>query len=225
MNDTRTETLIIGAGPAGLAAAACLSRRGLPLTLIEGAGQIGEAWHNHYKRLRLHTARDYSALPGLPFPVHYPTFPSREQVIEYLDSYAAKFELNPVLGQSVTRLALDDGTWTAETPDHRFRARRVIVATGMNRVPFQPEWPEQARFGGQVLHSRAYRDGAPFAGKRALVVGFGNTGAEIAMDLVEHGAAEVSVSIRGPVDVIPREFRGRPTQVRWNGRRVCVGAA
>lgn len=205
-------TLILGAGPAGLAAAGQLAHRGLPFTVLEASDYIGFAWRNHYDRLHLHTVKDYSALPHLPYPDHYPTYVSRLQVVDYLERYADHFGIRPRFNQPVSSLRRQpDGSWQVQTPTDTFRADRVIVATGYNRQPHIPELPGERDFRGIVWHSRDYRNGAAFRDEDVLVVGMGNTGAELALDLLEHGARPV-ISVRRPINIVRRDVFGRPAQ-------------
>jgi indole-3-pyruvate monooxygenase len=210
---TATDTIIIGAGPAGLAVGAVLRRANVPFVMLERAGRVGESWHRHYQRLHLHTPKSHSALPFRSYPRAYPRYPSRQQVVEYLDDYARAFALEPEFGRDVQRCVRGaDGVWDVTTNAGRYRARRVVVATGYNRVPNVPHSPGQDTFPGWIIHSRDYTNGEAFRGKRVLVVGFGNSGAEIALDLVEHGAY-CAVAVRGRVNVIPRELLGVPVTV------------
>lgn len=205
-------TLIIGAGPAGLAMAGQLAHRKLPFTVLEASEYIGFAWRNHYDRLHLHTVKQYSALPYLPYPANYPTYVSRLQVVEYLEQYAAHFGIKPLFNQAVTGVWRGpNGLWQVQTLTDVFEADRVIVSTGYNRIPNVPELPGQRDYRGIVWHSREYRNGAPFRGENVLVVGMGNTGAEIALDLLEHGATPF-ISVRGPVNIVKRDSFGKPTQ-------------
>ena len=204
--------VVVGAGPAGLASAACLKERGIEAVVLEAGPELGMSWRNHYLRLHLHTTKQHSGLPGLPFPDEVPRYPSREQVVAYLEQYAARFEIAPRTAEPVQRIGVEGDRLVVETPRDRYRAPVVVVAAGYNRVPNPDRWPGHDRFRGQILHARDYRDGAPFGGKRVLVVGAGNTGAEIALDLLEHGAMPI-LSVRTPVNVVPREFLGMPMQV------------
>jgi len=210
-----TDTLIIGAGPAGLAVAGCLAQRGLPSQVIERAEQVAASWRQHYERLHLHTVSALSSLPGVPFPAGTPRYVPRAQVVEYLAGYAARHHVEPRLGQEVvaiTRAPDEQGGWlTATLGGERFTSRTVVVATGANCRPRQPVFPGQAQYTGRVLHSRDYRNAAPFAGQRVLVVGMGNTGAEIALDLAEQGVS-ATLSVRSPVNIVYRDVLGRPTQ-------------
>lgn len=183
----RTEAVIVGAGPAGLAAAACLQRAGIPLIILERDQRLGAAWHRHYERLHLHTDKDRSELPFLRFPKDYPRYPPRVHVIEYLEAYARHFGLRPRCGQHVLSAHHQEGQWETRTTDAVYLSRYLIVATGYNGQHHVPTWPGQATFAGEVIHSSAYKSGEPYRGKAVLVVGFGNSGGEIAIDLWEHG--------------------------------------
>ncbi|QTE28206.1 flavin-containing monooxygenase [Pengzhenrongella sicca] len=205
--DVDVDTLIIGASAAGLATAACVRTSGRSVEILEAADAVGPAWRGHYDRLHLHTPKSISALPGLRMPASWPRYPSRDQVVEYLERYRAHHRLAPLFGQRVTRLERAGGAWVATTADGDRRARAVVVATGANREPVRPSWPGQDDFGGQVLHSSQYRSGAAWAGRAVLVVGFGNSACEQAIDLVEHGA-HPHLSVRSPINVIPRDVFG-----------------
>lgn len=209
-----TPAVIIGAGPSGLATAACLKREGVPFELLERRDTVGSSWRNHYERLHLHTVKRFSSLPYLAFPKRYPRYPSRDQVVSYLDAYADHFGLRPILGVDV-RMVSPGGRrnrWVVETADAVYQADNVVVATGYNSEPKVPSWPNQEAFDGQVIHASEYRTARPYKGQRVLVVGVGNTGGEIAIDLWEQGATP-SVVVRSPIHVIPREVLGMPAQV------------
>ncbi|WP_461094855.1 flavin-containing monooxygenase [Spirosoma gilvum] len=209
-----TTTLIIGAGPAGLAIAGQLAQKGLPFTILEASDYIGVSWRNHYDRLHLHTVKGYSALPHMPYPANYPTYVSRLEFIEYLEQYAERFGIKPLYNQkvvSIQRSMSTDKAWQVQTETDTFMADRVIVATGYNRSPNIPELPGQRNFRGIVWHSHEYRNGAAFRNEHVLVVGMGNTGAELALDLLEHDAIPV-ISVRSPINIIRRDIFGRPAQ-------------
>ena len=208
----QTSVIILGAGPSGLATAGCLREKGVRFVVVEGAGTVGSTWRSRYERLHLHTIKQFSALPGLPWPATVPTYPSRDEVVAYLERYAAKFQIEPRFGFDVTSARYDGAQWVVRAGEDEIRARSLVVATGYNRVPKVPSWPGQERFRGEILHSSEYRNGAAWKGKRALVVGIGNSGGEIAIDLWEHGA-ETAISVRSPVHVVPRDLFGLPAQV------------
>jgi pyruvate/2-oxoglutarate dehydrogenase complex dihydrolipoamide dehydrogenase (E3) component len=202
-----TPALIIGAGPAGLAVSACLTRHGVEHVVLEREEQVAPRWRNHYERLHLHTFRDLSRLPHKKWKRGTPRYPSREQVVEYMDDYARELCVQPQFGQAVELAERINGAWRVRTQNQTFQAESLIVATGYNRTPHSPTWPGQDGFQGDILHSHAYRNGTRWKGKRVLVVGSGNSGAEIAIDLVEHGA-EVAISIRGPIHFVARDVAG-----------------
>jgi cation diffusion facilitator CzcD-associated flavoprotein CzcO len=212
----RTPTLIIGAGPGGLAVAGRLRQAGLDFEIMERRDRVASAWHGHYERLRLHTVKELSHLPGVPFPAHYPRYVARRALVEYYDDYAGRMEITPRFGEEVVSVRRDgegvEASWRTRTRSGvEVLSRNVVVATGINRVPVRPHFPGEPAFRGRVLHACEYRNPVPFAGQRVLVVGMGNTGAEIALDLCEKGV-DVALSVRGPVNIVPREVLGRPTQ-------------
>jgi NAD(P)H-nitrite reductase large subunit len=214
--DTEADIVVIGAGPAGLAVAACLMQRGHSPLVFDRAQEVASSWRRHYERLHLHTAKTHSALPGMAFPEDAPRYVPRQGVVDYLTAYARHHRIEPELGVNVEAIEprQEPGApWQVRLSDGRhYAANHVVVATGANRVPQVPRLPGEDVFQGRVLHSRSYRNAAPFAGQRVLVVGMGNTGAEIALDLVEHGV-RAALSVRSPVNIVRREVLGRPTQL------------
>jgi|SRR5580658_2715366 cation diffusion facilitator CzcD-associated flavoprotein CzcO len=203
------DAVVIGAGPAGLASAVCLGRRGIKAVIFEKSGTVGAVWRRHYDRLHLHSDRWHSALPGLPMPATCDRYPSRDQVIEYFDSYAERFDLKPVFNACVEEIQRDGADWRVRIGATLWRARNVVVASGWADYPYSPTWPGIGTFGGRVLHSSVYRNPQPFRGQRVLVIGFGNSGGEIALDLAEAGI-DVTLSVRGPVNIVPRDLLGVP---------------
>lgn len=205
------ENLIIGAGPAGLAVAGRLRKLDIPFTLIEKSNKIGFAWHNHYDRLHLHTVKRLSHLPYLPFPEHYPSYVSRLDLIKYFEAYAQKFEINPRFEVEVNVIKKEEKLWKVDTSKGEINAKNVIVATGVNHIPKRPNLKGEENFEGTIEHSKTYKNHIPYKGKKVLVVGFGNTGAEIALDLAEQGI-DCAISVRSPVTIVPRDVNGKPVQ-------------
>nr|WP_271711650.1 NAD(P)/FAD-dependent oxidoreductase [Marinigracilibium pacificum] len=205
--------MIIGAGPAGLAVGSLLKQAGIPFVMIEKNQSVGSSWKNHYDRLRLHTSKKYSHLPGLPFPEAYPDYVPREDFSDYLDIYATRYGIKPEFGQEVIRVVRseDDLFVTESNSGKVWISKSVIVCTGFNRKPICPKPDGFDVFKGTQIHSSSYHNGEMFRGQNVMVVGMGNTGAEIAMDLSDHDATTY-LSVRSPVNVVPLEFRGRPTQ-------------
>ena len=207
-----SSTLIIGAGPAGLATAGCLRKKRLDFILLEQSNQIAHRWQNHYERLHLHTVKKYSDLPFMPFPEEYPNYVPRKKLVEYYESYAKKMEIKPVFNAEVSSIKKEGNNWIINTQTGDiYKSENVVICTGFNRTPFRPEFKNEEEYSGQIIHSRDYRTGKSFKGQKVLVVGMGNTGAELALDLQEQGATAF-LSVRGEVNIVPRDFNGRSIQ-------------
>jgi len=205
--------LVVGGGASGLSAAAAMARRGLAPIVLEQDVAVGGSWARRYDRLHLHTMREFSGLAHYPIPSRFPRYLSRDQVTEYLTEYARALGLRVVTGAAVRRVHRDADGWVVQIADaDPWRARVVVIATGQYREPLVPAWPGRATYGGRLGHSADYRNAAPFRGARVLVVGAGNSGAEIATDLAEGGARSVAISIRTPPPIIPRDPFGLPVQ-------------
>jgi cation diffusion facilitator CzcD-associated flavoprotein CzcO len=202
-----TQTLVIGASASGLATAAALRQRGLDFEIIEAEPVVASAWRRHYDRLHLHTPKAVSALPGLAMPKGWPRYPSRDQVVEYLELYQQHFALEPHFGERVQRVERVGGAWETTTDQGVWRSESVVLATGRTRLPVRPTWPGMDQFSGDVLHSSEFRNGDRWKGRPVLVVGFGNSACEQALDLVERGA-QVHLAVRSPVNVVPRDIFG-----------------
>jgi indole-3-pyruvate monooxygenase len=209
----RTDVLIVGGGPAGLAAAACLTRRNVEYVLLEQGERIATSWASFYDRLRLHTVRRLSGLPYRAMPARYPRYPARDQMVAYLREYATRDAIPAHTQQQVRRARPAADGWEVEASGGSYRARVLVMATGIYANPVRPHVAGMDQFAGRVLHSAEYRNAEPFAGQRILVVGAGNSGAEIAVDLASR-AAHVAVSIRNGVNIVPLELLGVPIQ-RW----------
>ncbi|POX65268.1 monooxygenase [Streptomyces sp. Ru62] len=206
---------VIGAGPGGLAAAYALRARGVRAVVLEKSDQVGASWRRHYDRLHLHTTRRLSSLPGLAMPRKFGRWVSRDDVVRYLEKYAEHHELEIVTGVEVHRVERSgDGTgWLLHASGGReLTGSAVIVATGFNHTPRIPDWPGRESYGGEFLHAAEYRDAGPYRGRDVLVVGIGNTGAEIAVDLVEGGAARVRLAVRTAPHILRRSTLGWASQ-------------
>ncbi|KPC79373.1 MULTISPECIES: flavin-containing monooxygenase [Streptomyces] len=206
---------VIGGGPGGLAAAAALRERGVRAVVLEKSGRVGSSWRGHYDRLHLHTTRRWSALPGLAMPRGFGRWVSRDDMVRYLEKYAEHHELEVVTGVEVSRIdRTADGTgWQlSATGGRMLTGRAVVVATGFNHTPRIPAWPGRESFTGELVHAAEYRSPASYAGKDVLVAGIGNTGAEIAVDLVEGGASGVRIAVRTVPHIVRRSTAGWPAQ-------------
>jgi putative flavoprotein involved in K+ transport len=154
-----------------------------------------------------------SHLPGLRFSSKHGRWVSRDGVVAYLERYVRHHGLDVRTGAEVKRIEREDGGWSLETTQGPIHARFVVVATGYNHTPVLPDWPGRDDFAGALIHGQDYRNPEPYRGRDVLVIGAGNTGAEIAVDLVEGGASRVRVAIRTPPHILLREVNGMPSQV------------
>jgi len=205
--------VVIGAGPAGLAAAAELKRVGVPALVLDAAHQVGSSWGRHYDRLHLHTARALSSLPGYAIPRDRGQWVARDDFRRYLADYAAHHGLDVRLGTAVTRVTRQpDDSWLVECAGERIRTPLLIVATGYNHTPSLPDWPGLGDYSGRVIHSSEYRSPAALDARSVLVVGPGNSGAEIAADLAGAGVA-TSLAVRTAPNIVRRAVLGIPSQV------------
>ncbi len=201
---------MVGAGPAGLAAAAQLRRRGFQPVVLERSPGVGASWRMRYDTLRLNTVRWMSGLPGTPIPRSAGRWPSRADFVRYLERYAERLDVRT--GIAVERVERRKDAYRLHTSAGDLESRFVVVATGYDHEPFVPDWAGRHGFHGELIHSSAYRNASPFAGRHVLVVGTGNTGVELAVELLET-AASVRVSMRTPPNILTREVFGLPSTV------------
>ncbi|CAI9260806.1 unnamed protein product [Lactuca saligna] len=209
--------VIVGAGPSGLAVGAGLKQQGVPFVILDRANCIASLWQNKtYDRLKLHLPKQFCQLPYYPFPPNFPEYPSKYQFINYLESYAKKFEINPRFNESVQLAKYDEtcGLWRVKTVtgdcEMEYICRWLVVATGENAEKVVPEFQGLDEFDGTVMHACDYRSGEVFEGKRVLVVGCGNSGMEVSLDLCHHNAFP-SMVVRSSVHILPREIAGKST--------------
>ena len=205
------EVVIVGAGAAGLATAASLQQYGIRPIVLEAGDTVGHSWASSYDALRLHTVRRYSRLPLRPMPPSYPRYASRDQVLAYLRDYAEQFKLDVRSGCRVERAERTDAGWRLVAGTDAFDCQALVAATGIVASPITPDFPGMDEYAGRLLHSGQYRNAVGFAGKRVLVIGAGNSGAEIALDLAR-GSARVTVAIRQGVNAVPLSILGVPIQ-------------
>ncbi|CAE5956495.1 unnamed protein product [Arabidopsis arenosa] len=210
--------VIVGAGPSGLATAACLRDQGVPFVVVERSDCIASLWQKRtYDRLKLHLPKKFCQLPKMPFPDHYPEYPTKRQFVDYLESYANRFEIKPEFNKSVESARFDEtsGLWRVRTTsageEMEYICRWLVVATGENAERVVPEINGlKTEFNGEVIHACEYKSGDKFRGKRVLVVGCGNSGMEVSLDLANHNAI-TSMVVRSSVHVLPREIMGIST--------------
>ncbi len=204
------DAIVIGAGPAGLGVGATLRKAGLQPLILERADRVGPRWHTYYDRLRLQSPRWLTNLPGHRLPRKAGRWPGRDSVIDYLESYAEHHQLQIRFATTVKRIDRDGDRWRVRASNGDFQSPVVVVATGYNNVPFTPEWEGLDTFEKPVLHGSTFKNDERFRGKHVLVVGAGNSGSEIATVLAQGDAVRVTLAVRTPPHVAPRQAFGVP---------------
>ena len=200
---------MVGAGAAGLGVAAELGRRGVEAVVLEAGEAVGASWRSRYPDLRLNTDRRASGLPQARIPRRAGRWPARDEFIAFLDSYAARRQLDIRLRAEAQRIDRDEAGWRLQLSTGSMLARFVVVCTGHDRRPHLPAWEGLGEFGGELLHAADFHDAAAFAGKDVLVVGLGTSGTEIAARLPAH-ARRVRLAFRSSPNLMPAEFLGVP---------------
>ncbi|KAL2544745.1 putative indole-3-pyruvate monooxygenase YUCCA4 [Forsythia ovata] len=202
--------VIVGAGPSGLAVSACLKQNGVPFLILERSNCIASLWQEKtYHCLKLHLPSQFCQLPFLSFPENFPKYPTKHQFISYMESYATHFSIQPRFKQTVERAEFD-GFWRVQTQDFEYFSWWLIVATGENAEPVVPEIQGIENFHGPVIHSSVYKSGSVFRNQRVLVVGCGNSGMEVSLDLCRFNATPHMV-VRNSIHILPREVLGVST--------------
>ncbi|XP_057810489.1 probable indole-3-pyruvate monooxygenase YUCCA4 [Salvia miltiorrhiza] len=209
----RCLVVIVGAGPSGLAVAACLQRNGVPSLILERSSCLASLWRDRtYDRLKLHLPKHLCHLPFLDFPRHFPTYPTKDQFVEYVESYARHFSIGPRFGQTVVRAEFDPavGLWRVQSQDRLYVSSFLVVASGENVEPVMPDITGFETFSGPIIHTCAYKSGLEFRNRRVLVVGCGNSGMEVSLDLCRYNAIPHMV-VRNSVHILPRDILGIST--------------
>lgn len=211
--------VIVGGGPAGLAVAAVLGRYKIPAIVLERSNAVAASWRTYPDTLRLRTTRRLSGLPGLKIPGDHGRWITRDDMVRYLERYAAFNDIKINTRTEVERIDhIDhsteaDARWLLRTADGGMLfADTVVVATGYSHTPFVPDWPGRDSFTGTILHARDYRDPGRYTGRKVLVAGVGNSGADIAVEVARTGASGVWLAVRTPPNILPHEVAGWPTQ-------------
>jgi len=207
------EVLVLGAGPCGLAIARQLQHKfGVRVLVIERSVAPAASWRSRYEGFRLNTTGYWSHLPGQRIGFRHGRWPSKDSMVQYYDSYVARQGIDVELGTeviSIDRPAAGEG-WVVETDRGKYEAAAVVVALGNYRVPIPPPWPGVTSFRGSVVHSANYRNPWPFKDEEVLVVGVGNSGSDIAVQLASGVAKRVLLSIRTPPHLVKRSTAGIP---------------
>ena len=208
------DTLVIGAGQAGLAAGYHLQRAGRSFTILDAAAQPSGSWPQYYDSLRLFSPARFSSLPGLCFPGDPERYPTRDEVIAYLRQYADHFQLPIITETRVVSVTRDAGLFAVQSDDgHVYHARSLIAATGAFHRPYLPDLPGQDGFGGTIAHAFTYRNPTTFEGQRVVVVGAGNSAVQIAAELAQ--VARVTLATRMPVRFVNQRPYGRDIHFWW----------
>ncbi|KAK6937444.1 Flavin monooxygenase-like [Dillenia turbinata] len=204
--------IVVGAGPAGLATAACLASLSIPYMLIEREDLYAPIWtKKSYDRLHLHLAKHFCELPHMPMPAEYPTYVPRVEFVQYLDNYVRKFHIKPLYNRSVIGAEYEEVSqkWhikvhnSMSDESEEYQTRFLIVATGETSDTFVPDVEGLHTFSGRVIHSTQYKSGKEFSGQNVLVIGSGNSGMEIAFDLSNFGA-KTSIVVRSPIHILSK---------------------
>ncbi|RKS07150.1 putative flavoprotein involved in K+ transport [Nocardiopsis sp. Huas11] len=214
--------VVIGAGEAGLATVQAANGHRVRPLVLEASGEAGGSWPHYYESLTLFSPSPYASLPGHAMPGGGATYPHRDEVAAYLRDYAERLDADFRFGQKVTRVERDGGGFTVTTADGtRHGARALVAASGTFTRPHRPRLPGLDGFTGTVLHSSEYRTPEPFRGQRIVVVGAGNSGVEIAVELAR--VARVSLASRAPIAWVDQRPLGR--DVHWWGAVTGVDSA
>lgn len=207
---TRIETLIIGAGQAGLSVGYFLARMGRPFLIVDANPRVGDAWRNRWDSLRLFTPARFDGLAGMPFPASAYSFPTKDEMADYLEGYATRFQLPVRTGVRVQRLRREDGRYIAEAGDEWFEADHVVVAMSSYQKPRAPAFAGELDPSIVQIHSRDYRNPGQLREGGVLIVGAGNSGAEIGSELSRHHRTWISGR---PTGHIPFNIHGRAARM------------
>ncbi|MFJ8550890.1 ArsO family NAD(P)H-dependent flavin-containing monooxygenase [Streptomyces sp. NPDC093676] len=210
MSNRRTQVVVIGGGQAGLAAGYHLRRLAIDFVILDAQTEPGGAWQHAWDSLRLFSPANYSSLPGRLMPRQAgEEYPDAAHVVEYLRDYERRYELPIQRPVRVLGVHREGGMLRVETDSGAWHARAVISATGTWWRPFLPAVPGRRDFGGRQLHTVEYRSPLAFAGRRVIVVGGGNSGAQIAADLTLDGHVDVTWVAQRPPRYLPDDIDGR----------------
>jgi len=179
-------TVIIGGSQSGLAVGYHLRRQGDPFVILDAHDRVGDAWRKRWDSLRLFTTARYDGLPGMPFPGRSGSYPTKDETADYLEAYADRFRLPIRTGARVDRLSRDGQRFNVVAGERTFSAENVVVATGAYHTPRVPTFADQLDPSILQVHSSAYRSPSQLRDGGVLVVGAGNSGAEIALEVSQH---------------------------------------
>jgi putative flavoprotein involved in K+ transport len=203
-----TDAVVIGGGQSGLAAARALQVRGISPVVLEAGDRAAGSWPCYYDSLKAFSPAGFNAMPGMPFPGDPDRYPARDEVAGYLESYAAALDVEIRTGTRVVTVGREDGGFVVVTADgRRLRAAGIVAASGSFSTPHRPALPGQESFTGELTHVADYRNPAPYAGQRVIVVGAGDSAAQVANELAP--VARVTLATRHPLHFIPQRIGGK----------------
>ncbi len=206
--DTSSPAVIIGAGQSGLAAARALLDHNLVPVILEAGGRAAGSWPYYYDSLRAFSPAGFSSLRGMPFPGDPDRYPARDEIASYLEGYAAALGIEIRTGTRVATVRQDEREFVVVTADGRqLRAGGIVAASGSFASPYRPAFPGQQSFTGALVHVADYRNPGPYAGKRVIVVGAGDSAAQVANELAP--VAKVTLAARHPLRFIPQRIGGK----------------
>jgi putative flavoprotein involved in K+ transport len=208
------DVVIVGAGPSGLAVARELRHQHrISALVVEKATAPAVSWRTRYDDFRLNTSGFFSHLPGQRIPLTAGRWPSKEAMVRYFDRYVRRQNIAVALGCEVNHIDRGPGGWLVDTSSGTIRTPAVVLATGRYRTPLVPPWPGLGRFTGELVHSGDFRNAWPFRDRDVLVVGAGNSAADIAVQLADDGARKVWLSVRTPPHLVPRAMGPIPSDL------------
>jgi putative flavoprotein involved in K+ transport len=208
------DTVVIGAGPAGLAVARQLNHQhGIKALVLDRAAAPAISWRTRYDNFRLNTTGFLSHLPGQRIPLNAGRWPTKEDMVRYFDRYVQRQNIEIMLGCDVRRVDRVGGVWRLDTSSGEIRTPAVVLATGNYSAPTIPAWPGLSRFNGEVVHSGDFTNAWPYRGRDVLVVGAGNSAADIAVQLANDGAGKIWLAVRTPPHLVRRAMGPFPSDI------------
>ncbi|KAD0858377.1 hypothetical protein E3N88_43610 [Mikania micrantha] len=219
--------IIVGGGPSGIAVVVCLKHNGIPSLVLEKDDCIASLWqHKAYASVKLHLPKQLCELPMLGYPKNYPKYPTKNQFIVYVTAYADHFAIKPLFNQKVESAGfeLERGVWRVKTQDSGYESRWLVVATGENAEALVPEIPGAETFEGRVMHASEYKNGREFRGKKVVVIGCGNSGMKISLDLCNHDSIPFMV-VRNSYPSFTARTTGISNPIRSPSFRLSVSVS
>src|SRR3954469_1525514 len=208
------DAVVIGAGPAGLAVARELEHQhGIATLVIDRATAPAISWRTRYDNFRLNTSGFLSHLPGQRIPLTAGRWPTREDMVRYFDDYVRRQHITLELGCEVNGLDRAERGWRLDTSTGEIRTRAIVLATGNYRTPTVPLWPGLGDFNGDIVHSGSFSNAWPFRDRDVLVVGAGNSAADIAVQLANSGARRIWLAVRTPPHLVRRALGPIPSDI------------